>query len=609
MNRLLIGVLILTGIYSNSLAQTNPLTYETNYFKPERIIKKSEHSYFIDFGKAYFGTIYLNASSVQEDSVVIHLAEKLSELNSIDRNPPGSVRYQKVMVYNIDTSPILLPITKNERNTNSIAIQLPDSFGAVMPFRYCEIENLQIPIEDIEIYQKAFYYRFNDDASFFASSDSVLNQVWDLCKHTIKATTFTGYYVDGDRERIPYEADAYINQLSHYCADSVYSIARRTNQYFIDHATWPTEWLLHTVMLFYQDYMYTGDLSSFEKQYDVLKLKTLQDLANQDGLISSASENLTTEMKIQLGFQSPKAEMKDIVDWPPERGNTGKKWLPEFGERDNYDMVEINTVVNSFFYHNMILMSKIALALDKPDDAKEFSEKSERVRVAINKKLFDETRGIYIDGEGSEHASLHANMFPLAFGLVPDEHQESVVDFIKSRGMACSVYGAQYLLEALFIANESEYALHLITDTTHDRTWWNMIAKGSTMTWEAWDQKYKPNLDWNHAWGTAPLNIISRHLWGVTPQTPGYKHIQLRPQMADLTHSEIKVPTINGCIYARYNKTPTNIAIFEIELPTGTEGSFLIPKNYEVVPQSNNLKISGGTIKLNEGKNLIKLKG
>jgi hypothetical protein len=31
-------------------------------------------------------------------------------------------------------------------------------------------------------------------------------------------------YVDGDRERIPYEADAYINMLSHYAVDSEYSI-------------------------------------------------------------------------------------------------------------------------------------------------------------------------------------------------------------------------------------------------------------------------------------------------------------------------------------------------------------------------------------------------
>ena len=72
-------------------------------------------------------------------------------------------------------------------------------------------------------------------------------------------------------------------------------------------------------------------------------------------------------------------------------------------------------------------------------------------------------RGIYIDGEFSDHSSLHANMMALAFDLVPEEHKKTVIDFIKSRGMACSVYGAQFLLEGLYNAGESDYAMSLLT--------------------------------------------------------------------------------------------------------------------------------------------------
>lgn len=118
---------------------------------------------------------------------------------------------------------------------------------------------MKVPIEAIQIQQKAIHYKFDDEASSFSSSNIVMDSIWDMCKHTIKATSFTRYYVDGDRERIPYEADAYINQLSHYSVDSEYTMARRTNEYFIDNPTWPTEWLLHTVLMFYADFMYTGD--------------------------------------------------------------------------------------------------------------------------------------------------------------------------------------------------------------------------------------------------------------------------------------------------------------------------------------------------------------
>jgi hypothetical protein len=92
--------------------------------------------------------------------------------------------------------------------------------------------------------------------------------------------------------------------------------------------------------------------------------------------------------------------------------------------------------------------------------------------------------------------------------------------------MACSVYGAQYLLEALFAAGRDKYAVELMAART-GRSWWHMIESGSTMTWEAWDAQAKNNLTWNHAWGAAPANILSRYVLGVRPVEPGYKKLRL----------------------------------------------------------------------------------
>ncbi len=131
----------------------------------------------------------------------------------------------------------------------------------------------------------------------------------------------------------------------------------------------------------------------------------------------------------------------------------------------------------------------------------------------------------------------------LAFDLVPEAWRKRVVAFVKSRGMACSVYGAQFLLEAMYLNNEYEYALELLT-AQHDRSWWNMIQAGSTITMEAWDWKYKNNLDWNHAWGAAPANIIPRFLMGIRPLEPGYKKVLIQPQPGKLERAKIKHPTM-----------------------------------------------------------------
>ena len=173
--------------------------------------------------------------------------------------------------------------------------------------------------------------------------------------------------------------------------------------------------------------------------------------------------------------------------------------------------------------------------------------------------------------------------------------------------MACSLYDAQFLLDGLYKAGKSEYAFQLMT-ATHDRSWWNMVETGSTITLEAWDMKYKPNADWNHAWGAAPANIIPRRLWGIRPAEPGFSKVFIQPQLADLEWSEIKVPTIRGPILASYNKEESNL-IFEIEIPGNTQAEFIPPKGYYNKIEVNGKKFEKGisSVILEPGFNKISL--
>ncbi len=196
-------------------------------------------------------------------------------------------------------------------------------------------------------------------------------------------------------------------------------------------------------------------------------------------------------------------------------------------------------------------------------------------------------------------------MMALAFGLVPEEYKQTVIDFIKTRGMACSVYGAQYLLEGLYNAGESDYALSLLT-AMHDRSWWNMIMSGSTIAMEAWDIKYKPNTDWNHAWGAAPANIIPRFMWGIAPAEPGYSCATIKPQLSSLKFSTIKVPTIRGNILGEYSRNG-NIDEYTIEIPGNMKCNFIVAEKGDFTVSLNNKKWEAGKeiISLNPGTNRI----
>ena len=583
--------------------------FEEELIAPVSVQSTGRGSYFVDFGKAAFGTLRLQYRAPKSDTLVIRLGEKLAD-GRIDPEPGGTIRYQEVkMAVSPRQREYRVELVPNKRNTSGAAVLLPDSFGVVMPFRYAEIDRAATEIKADDLRQEAYFYYFDEDESQFSSSDTLLNQIWDLCKYSMKMTSFMGLYVDGDRERIPYEADAYINQLGHYGTDREYAIGKQTIEYFMEHPTWPTEWLLHTALLFYQDYYYTGDTELIEKYYDELKHKTLMALAREDGLISSFSDKVTDEYMAKLGFADVSNRIKDIVDWPPAQKDTGWKLSTPEGERDGHEMLPINTVVNNFFYENMKIMAQFAALVNKPDEQLYFEYMAARVKKAINDELFDEEQGMYVDGEGSKHGSIHSNMTALAFGIVPEPYRQSVVDYIKTRGMGCSVYGSQYLLEGLYLAGADQYALDLMR-ATDDRSWYNMIRAGSTVTLEAWDIKYKPNLDWNHAWGAAPANIIPRFLWGVRPETPGFGVVHIQPQLGDLRESTITVPTIRGQIEGSYVRVNDRVQRYEITLPGNTVANLVLQANPNdaVTLNGEPVNLTFGSIRLKPGKNMVELR-
>ena len=56
-------------------------------------------------------------------------------------------------------------------------------------------------------------------------------------------------------------------------------------------------------------------------------------------------------------------------------------------------------------------------------------------------------------------------MMPLAFGLVPAQHIASVVNFIKKEGLPVAYTGPN-LLEGLYQADEDQYALNIMRNTS-----------------------------------------------------------------------------------------------------------------------------------------------
>jgi hypothetical protein len=144
--------------------------------------------------------------------------------------------------------------------------------------------------------------------------------------------------------------------------------------------------------------------------------------------------------------------------------------------------------------------------------------------------------------------------------------------------MVCSVYAAQFLVEALYRAGAGDAALALLT-STGERSWAHMTYDvGSTIALEAWDNRFKPNQDWNHAWGAAPANLIPFWLMGVRPLEPGFGRMLIHPQSGSLTYAELTLPTIRGPVRVRFNQAPGRSFALTTDIPANTCARVVLPR-------------------------------
>jgi hypothetical protein len=219
-------------------------------------------------------------------------------------------------------------------------------------------------------------------------------------------------------------------------------------------------------------------------------------------------------------------------------------------------------------------MAVMARAIGKSGDADAFDARVKLARESFQETLFDESAGIYRDGVGTDHSSIHANFFPLAFGLVPADKIAGVLAWLRKKDMACSPYAAQYFMEALFQNGLGDKALDLMT-ADGDRSWKHMLNSGTTISWEAWDLKYKPNQDWNHAWGAAPANLLPRFVLGVQAAAPGWATARIRPCPGDLQYARGQVPTPFGPVAVDWKKGET--FTMSLNLPDGMTAKLELP--------------------------------
>ena len=489
-----------------------------------------------DFGLHQVGWVELNV--VHTGNYEFVWGELLDGNGTIQTNElytktQGNVRYARAYVEFAETGWKRIPY----QSAGAFNRKPVGRFGTVMPFRWMEVLVAPCPVSPDHVRQVPLYHPYDLSESSFKSDCDALNRVYTFCKHSIRATTYTGLFIDGDRERLPYEADSYITQLGTYAITSDQTLTRLMTDYLATHTTWPTEWKQFFIRMVYEDWRHSGKTDLMRKHWTLMRdVKSWRQLRRTDGLLVTPGAKMAP---------SPDGgTFCDIVDW-------AKCY------RDGFVFTSVNAVVNALHYRNLKELAEMACAIGKEEEAAMFREEAAQTFDAYQRVLFNSSAGRYNDGEGTDHATVQANAMALACGIVPKERMGDVADYVASKGFSCSTYMAQFVLEALFAAGREKEAVRLMASDA-PRSWLGMMAKGATITPEFWDLTMEePGRipDMNHSWSTAPLNMISRWVLGVTPHKPGFEEILVCPHPGPLKGLSGVVPTPHGPVRLEMKRT------------------------------------------------------
>ncbi|NSX22974.1 family 78 glycoside hydrolase catalytic domain [Pseudomonas putida] len=493
---------------------------------PSSVRKVSDGHWLVDLGREIVGGLAVQVTGTAGDILEVRLGEEL--------NSDGTVRYQ-----------LRAGNTYRETWTLRDGIQQFEHWG-YRAFRWVELRT-SVDLSAAVIKGRAWKLDWDPSEVSFNSSDPSLDRVWELCRYSIEATRNDLYVDTPTRERAPYEGDALINQLSEYGVQRSYALARWSNDYLVRKGTWPTEYRLMSALSAWQDYLATGDDRQLAKDYDLLVAKNLSSHLDSRGLVSKPPGRSSQ----QLG---------DLVDWPD-------------ASRDDYVFTNVNTVVNAFQYAAFDALAKCAEVLGKTADAVTLRSQADTIGSAMRTILLDSMAGHFIDGEGTTHSAQHATAFSVALGVADSLSSDLRVrlgDALAAGGMRVSVYGAQFLLEALFRLGRSDAALKLLT-STGSNSWLHMLdSLKATIVTEAWDPALKSNMTFSHAWGSAPANVIARYVLGVQVSSPGAGEFLIRPRIGGLTKVAGTVPSMRGMVKVAVQRLG-NIHSTQIAIPPNTQ--------------------------------------
>ena len=230
----------------------------------------------------------------------------------------------------------------------------------------------------------------------------------------------------------------------------------------------------------------------------------------------------------------------------------------------------------AIYYHDLIIMTRIATLLNKPTDAQQYKQLALAVKKSFNEKFYNSQTHQYASG------SQTANAMALFMDLVEPAYRDSVlanlIRDIRSRNNALTAgdIGYRYVLRALEDAGRPDIIFDM--NSRDDIPGYGYQLKhGATALTESW-QAY-PSVSNNHFMLGHLMEWFYSGLCGIrsADEAVAYNKIEIRPQpVDDISHASASYHSVYGWIRSGWKKSK---GIFELKvtIPSNTTAIIYIP--------------------------------
>ena len=239
----------------------------------------------------------------------------------------------------------------------------------------------------------------------------------------------------------------------------------------------------------------------------------------------------------------------------------------------------------SWWAYSAGLVSQMAEALGKTEEAKTYADMSAKVRAALL-KTYAKPDGIVANDTQSVYG------VALSFGLLEESARAKAVDnMVKAiaaydNHFATGSFTTIYLLKALAEGGQQPLAYRMVMQPTMP-SYGYMVDQGATTVWERYDA-WTPELGFNpnklnglsHVGMNSVFEWIVSTVAGLKPdfENPGYRHffVSPQPEPEDLEVSW-KYESMSGPIRCKY-ATKEGLFLLTLEVPPNTRATVTLPK-------------------------------